>query len=120
MELLLKHSPISAYDLLDVYRTEHQEKLLPTSAYRLLDIFVEAGIAHRVSSINRFVACRHALCDHTHGDEQLLVCVKCRSVQEVPAAGVSDLRDVADDYGFCADQQPVPELVGQCAKCRPQ
>ena len=120
MALLLKHSPISAYDLLDAYRAEYHEKLLPTSAYRLLDVLIEAGIAHRVASINRYVACRHALCDHSHGPEQLLVCSECQSVQEVPADAVTDLRNCATNHGFCVDERPVPELLGQCARCRAQ
>ena len=117
MTLLLEQSPISAYELVDVYQDQYGERLQPTSAYRLLDALVSVGMVHKVSSINRYMACCHALEDEVHGATQLLVCTRCNKVQEVPSTAVLELHETASAHGFQCDLQPAPELLGQCESC---
>lgn len=117
LNLMLEHSPISAYELQDVYLEKHGERLQPTSAYRLIEVLMEAGMVHRVTSINRFIACEHALCAHEHENQQLLVCTTCNDVQEVPAQAVDSLCEAAREYGFQSHEHPMPELLGECAAC---
>ena len=49
--------PISAYTILDRLR-DHGFRA-PLQVYRALDKLVEAGLVHRLESLNAFVACAH-------------------------------------------------------------
>ena len=62
--------PISAYTILDRLR-EHGFRA-PLQVYRALDKLLEAGLVHRLESLNAFVACAHrnsscCAAGHAHG-----------------------------------------------------
>ena len=49
--------PVSAYQLIEELRGK--AILAPQSVYRSLDRLIADGLAHRLESLNAFVACRH-------------------------------------------------------------
>ena len=50
--------PVGAYELMDRLR-EKVSPLAPPTVYRSLDRLVAGGRAHRLHSLNAFIACRH-------------------------------------------------------------
>ncbi len=106
--------PLSAYEVLDRLRllgTNWQ----PPTVYRALDYLVAHGFVHYLQSIQKFVPCPHQVCDHF---SQLLICVKCGQVQEVPLVEglVTILKGQAALQGFTLDPQFL-ELKGVCHHC---
>jgi Fur family zinc uptake transcriptional regulator len=73
----LNHSvgPLSAYDILDKLRGDGLRA--PLQVYRALDKLVERGLAHRLESLNAFVACADEHC-HRKGLIAFAICANCR------------------------------------------
>ncbi len=106
-------SPMTAYQILDAVRP--QGISAPPTVYRALARLVDEGLAHRVESLNAYVACVHA----QHGEEVAIfaICRNCGSVDEIDdAATVSGVRHVAEGRGFKVEHMTV-ELRGLCAIC---
>ncbi len=103
---------LSAYELIDQLRD--QAILAPQTVYRSLARLIAKGDAHRLESLNAFIACAH---DH-HGIAVFAICEACGAVEEFeePAA-VKRLQGWAGQSGFSVDQMTL-ELRGRCADCR--
>lgn len=112
--LLASHRPLGAYEVI-----EELAKIIarpaPITVYRALDFLMENGLVHRIESRNAFLAC-----GHNHGDTALvvfLICEKCGSAGEVPAAGIANsLNEAARKTGF-SPKMSVVEITGTCAHC---
>ena len=81
--LLSAKTAISAYQVVDDYNAEYEEKLKAMSVYRILNFLVEAGLVHRLETTNQYIACSHITCDHEHQIPQFLICNNCQQVTEV-------------------------------------
>ena len=106
-------SPMTAYQILDAVRD--QGITAPPTVYRALNRLVEQGLAHRVESLNAYVACAH----QQHGDEAAIfaICENCGRVEEVAAAeSFAVLREAAGANGFQVEHSAV-ELRGLCGVC---
>lgn len=116
--LLKASGPISAYDLAHHYRADHSEELPVMTVYRMLDVFIDAGVVHKLRSTNRFMACRHMACDHPHAATQFLICDSCGIVREMDFADaeISKLNQKARSSGFHLYQEQL-ELHGLCDRC---
>lgn len=116
--LIKASGPISAYDLADAYRKDHGEDLPVMTVYRMLDVFIDAGVVHRLRSTNRFMACRHMACDHAHAATQFLICDSCGVVREMDFADaeIRKLNKKALSSGFHLYQEQL-ELHGLCDSC---
>lgn len=116
--LLKAYGPISAYDLAHNYRADHGEELPVMTVYRMLDVFIDAGVVHKLRSTNRFMACRHMACDHPHAATQFLICDNCGVVREMDFADaeISKLSEKASSSGFHLYQKQL-ELHGLCDLC---
>ena len=121
MALLLEQpGPISAYELLYELQQRFQAGAKPPTIYRALDFLVAAGLAHRLASTNRYLACDHLACDHGHDDGTLfLVCDDCGAVREAPMDPPlrNELTRSLGREGFAVGRQPL-EMHGRCADCR--
>lgn len=107
---------IGAYDLLDLLK-EAVPNAKPPTIYRALDFLQEQGFVHKISSTNSYVLCTHF--DHQHV-AQMLICMDCRSVQEVHSSGVDNaMVEQASKHGFDLHHQTV-EAHGICSNCREQ
>lgn len=104
--------PVSAYEIIDSLR--HQAVLAPQTVYRSLDRLIADGRAHRLESLNAFVACSHVA--HA-GTALFAICESCGGVTEFEDA------EVVARLGVWAGQRAFKlakttlELRGTCAEC---
>jgi Fur family transcriptional regulator, zinc uptake regulator len=117
----LMHSdrPLSAYDIIEAVRP--RVALAPTTVYRALRQLISDGKAHRIESLNAFVACQHG-----HGAEPVhrqgeglgfVICDRCGSVDEFidPVIGERVAATLVE-RGFSASAVTL-EVRGVCATC---
>jgi len=87
LECLVNTStPLSAYEVVDLYNEETDQPMPPMSAYRILDFLVSEQLAHKLSSENKYIACSHIACNHPHEIPQFLICRNCNAVKEIVIA----------------------------------
>lgn len=107
--------PCTAYALLDALRPEGLKA--PQQIYRALARLTEAGLAHRIESMNAFIACRRPG-GGPHPTSIFLICRDCDGAEEVADGTVTEaLAQLAARRGFAAESRTV-ELGGLCARCR--
>lgn len=112
---ILKHAaaPMTAYAVLDVAR-KHGITAPPT-VYRALKRLIGEGRAHRLESINAYVACNDA--HHAHGEAVFAICNDCGNVEEISETGtLKRLAAKADAHGFKVEHAVI-ELRGHCGAC---
>ncbi len=107
--------PVSAYEIIDSLRDK--ATLAPQTVYRSLDRLIASGAAHRLESLNAFVACSHAV---HKGSAVFAICDRCGGVDEFdePKA-LKALADWASAPQFALRQMTL-ELRGTCARCNSQ
>ena len=104
--------PVSAYEIIDSLRDK--ATLAPQTVYRSLDRLIASGAAHRLESLNAFVACSHA--EHK-GSAVFAICERCGTVTEFDEPGaVSALESWAGRTKFAIRQMTL-ELRGTCGTC---
>jgi Fur family transcriptional regulator, zinc uptake regulator len=112
----LTHSdgPMSAYDILDRLRGDGLRA--PLQVYRALEKLMERGLAHRLESLNAFVACTDTQC-HRKGLIAFAICADCGKVDEFADDVVQErLGAWAKNSGFSTDRATI-ELRGHCKEC---
>ncbi len=114
-ELLMdQHGPAKAYDLLTKLDGEHGPAKPPT-IYRALDFLVRMGLAHRIESLNAFVACEVGACARS---TIFLICEKCGGAEEFDAGhALVDLAEAAKRDGFSIRRTMI-EASGLCGDCQ--
>jgi len=106
--------PLSAYDILDRLRDEGIKA--PLQIYRALDKLTERGLAHRLESLNAFVACAGDEC-HRAGLVAFAICDRCGYVSEFSDFVLRQrLEGWAERDGFHATGTTV-EMHGLCSAC---
>jgi len=104
--------PVSAYELIDQLRDK--AVLAPQTVYRSLDRLIADGQAHRLESLNAFIACRHP--SH-RGAAVFAICDDCSVVTEFNEAdAVNSLAAWAKKAKFGVRQMTL-ELRGRCKAC---
>lgn len=107
-------APLSAYEILDRLRADGLRA--PLQVYRALEKLIDAGLAHRLESLNAFVCCADAR-GHRAGLTAFAICEKCGRVDEFSDEGVkARLAGWADANGFSAERTTI-ELRGTCRGC---
>lgn len=107
-------APLSAYDILDRLREEGLRA--PLQIYRALDKLVERGLAHRLESLNAFVACADEHC-HRKGLIAFAICENCGKVDEFADAVIEErLGSWAQAEGFKVERTTM-EIRGKCDGC---
>ena len=108
------HLPVGAYQLMDQLGGAKQRAAPPT-VYRALDFLMAHGLIYRINSLNAYVAC---FGPHRPHDACLLICEKCRTVEEIEAEGLKrTIHRKASDAGFEVSGQTI-EATGLCRTCR--
>jgi len=113
LQLLLEsEGPSKAYDLLEHLGEDGAAK--PPSVYRSLDFLLEMGLAHKIESLNAYVACGH----WKHGHAAVfLICDKCGMAGELHANdSVKKLTQEVEGVNFKM-RNAVIEIRGLCEKC---
>ncbi len=115
LEILWRsHDPIGAYELLDRLKGEGRRAAPPT-VYRALQFLSDAGLIHRIESLNAYVGCPNP---ETRHDAQHLICGTCGGVAEIEVAGITAaITAEAGVLDFTVSRQTV-EIIGFCARCR--
>ena len=107
------HAPIKAYELLEALHHDNP-KAAPPTVYRALDFLQEAGLVHRIESLNAFVGCGDPSEPHLG---QFLICQDCGAVAEINEPNITRaLTREANLLGFATDEQIV-EIKGRCPQC---
>ena len=105
--------PLTAYELLDALRPQGVKA--PPTVYRALGRLVAAGLAHRIESLNAYVACREP--GHP-GPVALAICRECGRATELDeAALIEDLGRKVGRTGFRVETATI-ELRGLCEGCQ--
>ncbi|MFT3725027.1 MAG: transcriptional repressor [Hyphomonadaceae bacterium] len=110
--LLESGGPAKAYDLLEQLGDDGAAK--PPSVYRSLDFLLDMGLAHKIESLNAFVACGH----WKHGHAAVfLICDKCGTAGELHAHdSVKKLSQEVESVKFQM-RSAVIEIRGLCRDC---
>lgn len=107
--------PMKAYDLIEKLSTPgHPVK--PPTVYRALEALEEAGIIHRLESLNAYMFCH----DHDHGhahDVVFAICDNCDKVTEIEPEMDAKLTNALQKQGFVPSRQ-VFEVHGSCSDCK--
>lgn len=103
---------VKAYDLLNDF--EPGAATAPPTVYRALDTLVAIGAAHKVASMNAYVACSLSSEDHI---ASFLICDCCARAEEIATPMSGLLKQISSDRGFTATQVTL-EAHGRCAACQ--
>ena len=114
LELLLEaDAPAKAYDLLDKLGDEGAAK--PPTIYRALDFLLEIGLAHKIESLNAFMACGHR--HHRHA-AAFLICTNCETAHELHTSDTLQAIERETDAVHFKMKSVVIEVRGLCAACQ--
>jgi Fur family transcriptional regulator, zinc uptake regulator len=106
--------PASAYEIAEAVSADIGRRMPANSVYRILDLFVEANLAHRVESSNGYVVNAHPACRH---DCMFLICEACGGMTHIDDDPLTrSLRAAAQRSGF-APSRSVIEIHGRCTDC---
>jgi Fur family zinc uptake transcriptional regulator len=105
--------PVSAYEIIDQLR--EQATLAPQTVYRSLDRLIASGSAHRLESLNAFVACCHS--DHQGAAAVFAICDDCGTVTEFAEAKAVESLSAWAKRNKYAVRTMTLELRGRCASC---
>lgn len=104
--------PVSAYELIDQLR--EKVVLAPQTVYRALDRLIATGAAHRLETLNAFVACSHV---RHEGRAIFAICESCGTVIEFDDhRAVDSLSAWAKKAAFSVREMTL-ELRGRCEAC---
>jgi Fur family transcriptional regulator, zinc uptake regulator len=108
------HKPVKAYDLLAQLADFH-ERPAPPTVYRALDFLQEAGLVHKIQSMNSYVGCAEPARAH---QGQFLICEKCGEIAELDDAALTTrIAENAARLGFQVKSETI-EVYGLCQECR--
>ncbi|GAB1256962.1 hypothetical protein NBRC116494_14640 [Aurantivibrio plasticivorans] len=116
--LLRSRRALSPYEIADCYKEYFDDSLPVMSIYRMLDFLAEENLVHKLSSINKFIACSHIACDHTHDVPQFMICDSCEDVSEIGIKKeiIDAIRASLKQVDFTLGT-PQLELHGVCKSC---
>lgn len=110
--LLESDEPAKAYDLIGNLDGEGAAK--PPTVYRALEFLQDTGLAHKIESLNAFVACGHAA--HAHS-AVFLICERCGGAEELHAVSTrAALENETRAAGFRMSRAVI-EARGTCRAC---
>ena len=114
LELLLEAGgPVKAYDLMALFGGQTGETAKPPTVYRALDFLGRTGLAHRIESLNAYVACRLGEASHAAG---FLICDCCGAAREIDRLPAEWVNAAAVDAGYALTRVTV-EAHGLCGDC---
>ena len=109
---------LSAYEIAERCNADSDSNMPAMSVYRILDLFQEQNLIHKLDIANKYVCCSHISCSHEHDNSQFLICGSCRHVEEIflSVDAVQALQTAASAVGFNAIS-PQLEIKGRCSRC---
>ncbi|KQY29560.1 Fur family transcriptional regulator [Caulobacter sp. Root1455] len=114
LELLLQAGqPVKAYDLIASFAIDGPPAKPPT-VYRALDFLEKQGFAHRIESLNAYVACRKEADGHAAA---FLICDCCGATREIEPKASAEIIAAGASAGYTLTGVTI-EAHGLCADCR--
>lgn len=111
--ILESHIPFGAYDILAKLKLENKSAK-PITVYRILDLFLENNIVHKIESQNKFLGCSHPGEGHNCW---FLICDNCNVVQELCSSQLKRIIDSeCKNYNFIP-KKTILEINGYCNAC---
>ena len=105
--------PLTAYELLD--RLRSKGITAPPTVYRSLERLIKDGLAHRLESVNAFVACAHP---HHRSSAVFAICRKCGTTEELSDSELAPrISNWTKRIRFQLEES-VLEFRGCCASCK--
>ncbi|WKD49731.1 Fur family transcriptional regulator [Microbulbifer spongiae] len=116
--LLRSKTPLSAYEIAEQYQWDYDNSIPAMSVYRMLDFLAEENLVHKLNSENKYLACAHIACDHSHQIPQFLICNRCSKVREIGIKPevIAALRDTVESAGYHFQTSQL-ELECLCDEC---
>ena len=106
--------PLSAYTILE--RLGEHGLRAPPQVYRALDKLLDLGLAHKLASMNSFLACQHTQCG-SHQITSFAICDGCEQVSEIINTEFErQLNSLAKDVGLQPTRSTI-EIHGLCDQC---
>jgi len=106
--------PLSAYTILE--RLGEHGLRAPPQVYRALDKLLDLGLAHKLASMNSFLACQHTQCG-SHQVTSFAICDGCEQVSEIINTEFErHLNSLAEDVGLRPTRSTI-EIHGLCDEC---
>jgi Fur family transcriptional regulator, zinc uptake regulator len=104
---------MTAYEILDAVRPKGISA--PPTVYRALNRLMRDGLAHRLESMNAYVACADPR--HQHDSAIFAICHDCGHIDEMREGAVVErlIRKISK-HGFAVDQATI-EIQGLCRSC---
>ncbi len=117
--LLASSTPLSAYEIVERYKTQFQESLPVMSVYRMLDFLIQEKLVHKLETAGQYMSCAHIACEHQHETPQFLICDRCGSVKEIGIKKhiIAELERSIQSTGFALAHRQL-ELHGVCKHCQ--
>lgn len=105
--------PLTAYEIMERLRPD-RPKVAPPTIYRALSHLLEAGLVHRIETLNAYMECR---CPD-HGPATIFaICDDCGDVDERAAPeALAAITGALGTSGF-QPSRPVIEVHGLCNQC---
>lgn len=112
-ELLKSGKALSAYELTDLFNKESKESIPTMSVYRILDFLEDENLVHKLNLANKYIACAHISCDHSHAIPQFLICRQCTKCVEISIdkATIGEIQKKVENADF---QLTKPQLEMHC------
>ena len=112
-ELLKSGKALSAYELTDLFNKESKETIPTMSVYRILDFLEDENLVHKLNLANKYIACAHISCDHSHAIPQFLICRQCTKCVEIniDKATIGEIQKKVENADF---QLTKPQLEMHC------
>ena len=109
---------LSAYEIAERCNAGSDSNMPAMSVYRILDLFQEQNLIHKLDIANKYVCCARISCSHKHDNSQFLICGSCRHVEEIFLSddAIQPLQAAASAAGFNAIS-PQLEIKGRCSRC---
>ncbi|MDC3024035.1 transcriptional repressor [Alphaproteobacteria bacterium] len=116
IKILSRHSkPQSAYNLLDEINKENNTNLNISTIYRVLDFWMDLGLIHKISAINKYLICLTPSDEHTH---ILNYCTKCENVIETCNKKMASILNRAvKKLNLSLNNKYSVEIPVICSKC---
>ena len=111
--LLLSEKALSAYELVEVCKKAFGESIPAMSVYRILDFLEQEHLVHKLNLANKYVACSHITCDHSHEIQQFLICSNCQKVKEI-SVSKSAIKAIESDVQEAGFQLVKPQIEVNC------
>ena len=106
-------NPLSPYDIQSLLQ-EQGKYLNHVTIYRILDLFCNLNLAHKILSTGGFVKCSLGSAEGCH---RFMVCHQCGTLQEFADKELcQEENDFAQSFGFHTECH-LSEFAGLCSDC---